>query len=100
MTMFDFHFKRPGRLAIGVAVAAAVLTVAACGGGSSSGNYNDGGTAVTPPATSNPGPGVTVAGFIAVVKNLIGMTSETTEPSAITDVTATTSETTEPDPVS
>jgi len=97
--MFDIKLTR-GRLAIGVAVAAAALTLAACGGGSSSGHFSDGGTAVTPPATSNPAPGPSVAGFLAVVRNLIGMTSDTTEPVAITDVTATTSETTEPEPVS
>lgn len=94
--MLKIHFKRPGRLALGVAVAAAALTLAACGGG---GN-DDGGSTTTPPVTTTPtNPGVTADSFLAIVKNLIAtQTSDTIEPSTITDVTATTSDTTEPDP--
>lgn len=93
--MLKFHFKRPGRLALGVAVAAAALTLAACGGG-----HDDGPGTTTPPVTTTPtNPGVTADAFLAIVKNLIAtQTSDTTEPATITDVTATTSDTTEPDP--
>jgi hypothetical protein len=93
--MLKFDFKRPGRLALGVVVAAAALTLAACGGG-----HDDGPGTTTPPVTTTPtNPGVTVDSFLAIVKNLIAtQTSDTNEPSTITDVTATTSDTAEPDP--
>lgn len=93
--MLNFTFKKPGALAFGVAVAAAALTLAACGGG---GGDDGGGSTTTPPVTVTPPVGVTTAGFIAVVQRLIGMTDETSEPAAITDVVATTSETEEPIP--
>lgn len=90
--MFDVHFKRPGRLALGAAVAAVVLTLAACGGSS-----NDGGGTV-PPVTTTPTPGSTLDSFIQIVKALVATTSETTEPVPVTDVVPTTPENVEPDP--
>ncbi|MDQ2823191.1 MAG: hypothetical protein M3Y65_22885 [Pseudomonadota bacterium] len=90
--MFDFHFKRPGRLALGVAVAVGALTLAACG----SSNNNTGGT--VPPITSNPLPVVSADLFINVVKALITKTDETSEPGQVLDVAVTTPENTEPDP--
>lgn len=92
--MFDFHFKRPGRLALGVAVVAGVLTLAACGGSDNDG----GGSSTTPPTAGTPTPGSTLDSFIQIVKALVATTSETTEPVPVTDVTPTTPENVEPDP--
>jgi len=86
-------FKRPGRLALGVVVATAALTLAACGGHS---NNNTGGA--VPPAADNPNPPVVADSFITIVKALITVTNETAEPGPIGDVTATAPETTAPDP--
>ena len=92
--MFDFHFKRPARLVLGVAVAAAALTLAACG----SSNNNNGGNSVVPPVVDNPNPPVVADSFITIVKALITVTNETAEPSPIDGVTATAPENTAPEP--
>lgn len=91
MSVFPFK-SRP--LAIGVAVAVAALALAACGGGGD----GDSGTVTTPPVTVTPPVGVTTTGFLAVVQRIVGMSDDTSEPAAITDVVATTSETEEPVP--
>lgn len=91
--MQNVHFfKRHGRLALGVAVAASVLTLAACGGSS-----NNTGSAV-PPIADNPNPPVVADSFITIVKALLTVTNETAEPAPIDGVTATAPETTAPEP--
>jgi len=89
--MFDFHFKRPARLAFGVAVAAAALTLAACHS-----SDNDDGSPNTPPGGDAP-PVVVADSFITIVKALITVTNETAEPSPIDGVTVTTPENTAPE---
>lgn len=92
--MFDFIYQRPARLALGVAVAVATLTLAACG----SSNNKNGGESVVPPVVDNPNPPVVADSFITIVKALITVTNETAEPSPIDGVTATAPETTAPEP--
>ena len=92
--MFDLHFKRPARVAAGVALAAAALTLVACHS-----SDNDDGRPVLPPAAGTP-PVVAADSFITIVKALITVTNETAEPSPIDGVTATAPEATEPEPTS
>jgi pectin methylesterase-like acyl-CoA thioesterase len=90
--MVDFQLKRHVRLAVGVAVAAAALTLAACGGS----DHNVSNT--TPPLTGSPPPASTEDSFITIVKGIIAFTGETAEPGPVTGVTATAPENTEPEP--
>lgn len=92
--MLNFSLKQH-RLAVGIAVAAAALTLAACGGGSNDNASNS----PVPPTSDNPLPVVTADSFITIVKALITVTDETSEPKPIDGVTATTPDTTAPDPV-
>jgi hypothetical protein len=92
MTMFDLSFKRPARLAFGMALAAAAFTLAACHS-----SDHDNGSSTTPPAADTP-PVVVADSFITIVKALITVTNETAEPSPIDGVTATAPETTSPEP--
>lgn len=89
--MFDFLSKRPARLAFGIVVATAALTLAACGH-----SNHDGGDTTLPPVGGTPTQPV-VDSFITVVKGVISVTNETAEPSPIDSVTATAPETTSPD---
>ncbi len=89
--MFDLFFKRPARLAFGVAVAAAAFTLAACHS-----SDHDNGSSNPPPASDAP-PAVVADSFITIVKSLIAVTNETAEPSPIDGVTATAPETTAPE---
>jgi ABC-type Zn uptake system ZnuABC Zn-binding protein ZnuA len=91
MTMFDFHFKRPARLAFGVVVAAAALTLAAC----HSSDNNDGGGA-TPPVVVTPTEPVGDT-FIAAVKAVVKLTNETAEPGPIDAIAVTAPETAAPE---
>jgi type IV pilus biogenesis protein CpaD/CtpE len=91
MTMLTLPFKR---LAFGVAVAAAALTLAACHS-----SDNDNGSS-TPPVTTTPPPVSMADSFITIVKALITVTNETAEPSPIDGVTATAPENTEPESIS
>lgn len=92
--MLTNNFKRHGRLALGVVVAAAAFTLAAC----NSSNDNNGPAAT--PVTDNPNPNVEADSFITIVKALITVTNETAEPSPIDGVTATAPETTSPESTS
>lgn len=91
--MSDFHFKRPGRLAVGFALVVGALTIAACGGGS---NSNSSG-AVTP-VDNSPLPVILADRFVNAVKALLLKTSDSTEPGDVSDVAVTAPENTEPDP--
>ena len=66
------------KLAVPLALAAALLT--GCGGGSDGYVQADN----TPPSTETPSTGQTYDAFIAYVRNLVGSTSENTEPADVT----------------
>jgi hypothetical protein len=72
---------------------AACTALAACGGGTS-----DTVAANTPPAATDSGS--TVDSFLAEVKRIVGLTSDSAEPSSTDAITVTTPEDKEPEPVS
>jgi hypothetical protein len=87
-----------------ISASAVALTMAACGSGggddaivSSNGTGSNGGSAVS---TNDTGQATGNDAFLAQVRAVIGTTSETAEPGAISSAPATFSESAQPEPLS